>query len=709
MIRLALLLWALLAGGVAAAPVLVKTGEHDGFTRLVMEFTAPVEWQMGRSADGYELRVAGQADYDLSDAFKLIGKSRLAAIWVDGQTAGLRIGIACGCHAIPFEFRPNIVVVDLRDGPPPNGSSFEQPLLSAPSTKGAASEGSYNWQTLALAELRGDAPEADTRSTLAPVPSSDPALQNLRETLLHQLGRGASQGILEMVRSTPAQPAPLEALTAMRVELGELPGVSISHGQSDHAGLAADGKACVAADQLDFASWGDNRPVYQQMAEAMTGLIGEFDRPNAEILRKAIRFQLYIGFGAEARQLLHAFPVEAAEAALWTSLANLVDGDADPSSAFAGQAACDTPAALWAILADPALSPGTPINPEAAYLAFSALPITLRRHLGPTLADRFLAVNDRASAAKVRDAVLRAPGEPGPQVALMQAALDMINEEPAAAETRLNTLVTSSGPETPAALVALVTARVAQGLPVSPDLVIALEAVLQERKHTEDEQSTRHALLLARAASGDFDAAFTALPETPQAEPQLWHLLSELGQDEDVLLHAVLLPDAARPRASPDTAASLASRLLGLGLAESALRWLPEPSIADPLLLARLHLQRNDGHRAISMLTGVDTNEALSLRAEAMQQIGDDAAAAKIFAKAGNTEAELAAVQHAQDWALLAQRGGEPWKSAAAATAATAEAAAGATGPLEQGKLLVTASAETRAAVDALLGAVAKP
>lgn len=78
MIRLALVLWVLLAGHLAAAPVLVKTGEHDGFTRLVMEFQAPVDWQMGRSADGYELRVVGQpVNYDLSEAFRLIGKSRL--------------------------------------------------------------------------------------------------------------------------------------------------------------------------------------------------------------------------------------------------------------------------------------------------------------------------------------------------------------------------------------------------------------------------------------------------------------------------------------------------------------------------------------------------------------------------------------------------------------------------------------------------------
>ena len=711
MIRLALVLWVLLAGQLAAAPVLVKTGEHEGFTRLVMEFPAPVDWQMGRSADGYELRVVGQpANYDLSEAFKLIGKSRLAAIWVDAQTAGLRIGIACGCHAIPFEFRPGIVVIDLRDGPPQNGSSFEAALHPVSANKNVVADGGYDWQKQVLAELRGDvAPNAPSGIFARPA-SSDPALQSLRESLLHQLSRGASQGIVDIGPALPAPPPPSQAFAAVRVELGELPGVSVTDGLSDHADLAADGRICISADQLDFSNWGDTRPVHQQMAEAMAGLIGEFDRPDAENLRKAIRFHLFIGFGTEARQLMRAFPITGSDATLWASLARLVDGEPDPSSAFTGQAACNTPAALWALLADPDPQAAVTINADAAYLAFSALPIALRRHLGPALADKFLAVGDRASATKVRDAILRAPGAAGPQVTLLQADLDMTNANPAAAESRLNTLVSDSGPETPAALVGLVAARIAQDLPVAPELVTALEAVLRERSGTMDEPETRHALLLARAASGDFDAAFASLPDSQDAEPQLWHLLSKLGQDDAVLRHAVLATDAVQPRASADTAAALAERLLGLGLAENALRWLPDPSVADPLILAQIHLQRRDGRSALAVLTGLDSAQALARRAEAMQLLGDEGAAVRLYAKAGDPSAEMKAVQRAQDWADLGQRGSEPWKSAAATLAAPKTSSEIKTnGPLAQGQSLVSTAAETRAAVEALLNSVPTP
>ena len=126
MIRFLLLIWLAVAALPAeAAPVKVTTGAHQGFTRLVMEFGAPVNWSVGRTEAGYALKIEGQTPgYDLSQVFQLIGRERLAAIWSDPASGELRISIGCACHAIPFEFRPGIVVIDLRDGPPPSGSSF---------------------------------------------------------------------------------------------------------------------------------------------------------------------------------------------------------------------------------------------------------------------------------------------------------------------------------------------------------------------------------------------------------------------------------------------------------------------------------------------------------------------------------------------------------------------------------------------------------
>ena len=92
------------AGIGRANTVTVRSGEHQGFSRLVLEFPNPVDWQFGRTEDGYELRLpdAGST-YDLSQVYRLIDKARVAAVSTGPDQGSLFIGLGCACHAIPFE------------------------------------------------------------------------------------------------------------------------------------------------------------------------------------------------------------------------------------------------------------------------------------------------------------------------------------------------------------------------------------------------------------------------------------------------------------------------------------------------------------------------------------------------------------------------------------------------------------------------------
>lgn len=724
MIRLTFTIWLAFTTIAAAAPVVVKSGEHDGFTRLVLEYDGPVDWRVGRTEDGYVLRIANETpSYDLAETFKVIGKSRLAGISTDPASGVLNLAIACACYAIPFEFRPGIVVIDLRDGRPRRGSSFEEPLVQAAqpetSTKPAPPDittARYDWTLQALAQLRTGQPEATNARPFTPLPKSDPALQPLRDSLLHQLSRGAAQGVVDMAELHSDQAVhpdvAEEATPSVRVGLGELPGVSTSNGLPDHDKIGAQGQACVEADRLDVASWGDDSPVFAQIATSSEGLIAEFDKPNPAVLQRAIQFNLFIGFGAEAKQLMQAFPLDMPDKPLWQSMARLVDGRRDPGSAFIGQEACDSAAALWAILAQPNLDASQPANTNAAFLAFSALPIGLRRDLGPVLADRFMAIGANDAAARVRDAILRAPGGAGPDAALLTAKIEMQQGDAAAAEVTLQQMVTDPGPATAAALVALVEARVAQDLPIAPDMVTALEAVVQEQTGSVAAPAAIRALLLAKAASGDMKGAFALLPDAPEAEPKLWHILSLLGTDDAVLAHAVMVSSAPEPKLMPETAAKLAERLLHLGMADSALQWLRDVTQVDPILLAQVQLQRHDGRAALRALTGQDSPDALKLRAQAMQQLGDETAAAQIYAQSGDSAAEQRALSIAENWAETSIRCADPWKHLASALTAAPNPDAGAAvdkGPLAVGKQLVERSATTRDAIDALLTQVTAP
>lgn len=115
----------------AAAPIAVETGEHDGFTRIVLRPSAPVDWQLGRHADGYELRVAGaDVAFSTDGAYRKIGRSRLADLAVTSSGRGLSLTLACDCHARAFSMKSGVIVIDVTDGPAPGNGPFEKPLAA---------------------------------------------------------------------------------------------------------------------------------------------------------------------------------------------------------------------------------------------------------------------------------------------------------------------------------------------------------------------------------------------------------------------------------------------------------------------------------------------------------------------------------------------------------------------------------------------------
>lgn len=714
MIRLILLVLVLLPGLAMAAPVRVQSGEHDGFTRLVFDYGQIVDWRMGRTADGYALRVPTPPVYDFTEVFDLVGKSRLAAIWADPQTGDLRIGIACPCHAIPFEFRPGIVVIDLRDGPPPAGSSFEMTLDGQTAPAQLAHDPprprlrpepapAYDWLAPAVAGLKHPLPSQSGTTPLLSI-EADPTLQPLRTALLRQLSRGAAQGVIDMTlpRGKTAE-AQVPGNAAVEIHLGDATEMAAQISETG-APLSADGQSCPPSEALDLAAWGDSRPVPEQLAASIQGLVGEFDKPDAAVVLQAVRLRLFLGFGAEARQLMAAFPATLADQPMLRSLSYLVDGQQATPQAFDNLTACDSNAALWAMLSEPAPEPGTALNRQAIILAFSALPIHLRKWLGPEVAQGFLNLDDHESARAIRDAILRAPGDPGIGSDLLQAKMEMTSGDAALAEFRLSDMLADPGPQATEALVPYVEARFVQDLPIAPNLVPALEALAQERFGTPELPSIERALIIAQASSGDFTAAFQNPALQADTEKEVWQILSRMGVDEAVLQFAILAEDQPRPDLGAPTTESLARRLLDMGFAQEAGRWLDQLASPDPLLAARLALAQGRPEGAIHLLLGSDQPEAQTIRATALQELGDGAAAADAFAAAGATTDTIGALISANDWNAIANSASGPWSAAARTTLDPPLTATA--GPLAQGQTLIETSAATRAALTALLAAV---
>ncbi|MFN7052564.1 MAG: hypothetical protein ACK4NH_10645, partial [Gemmobacter sp.] len=130
MIRLPILL-AFLASSLPALAetARVSSGEHTDFSRLVITLEAPSDWHFGRTADGYALSFQREGiSFDTAAVFARIPKTRIGAVRQDPDASRLHVSAQCECHATAFEFRPGIIVVDVRNGPPEADSPFEKPV-----------------------------------------------------------------------------------------------------------------------------------------------------------------------------------------------------------------------------------------------------------------------------------------------------------------------------------------------------------------------------------------------------------------------------------------------------------------------------------------------------------------------------------------------------------------------------------------------------
>lgn len=699
-----------------AAPIRVTSGEHEGFTRLVLDLQGPADWQVGRTADGYELSVGiPDARFDLSDAFRLIPRRRLVSLWPDPQTGNLHLGLACACHALPFELRPGIVVVDLRDGPAPPGASFEMSLQGSPmpalaphaparpmprpaDLQAALQLTGPEWRNLALQSARlNSAP----LSVLPTTPDQPP----LRDALITELSRGAAAGLIELARP-PDGPPPAVGPTPeyLRFTLGDRPGLLIGPDRPSEGGLTAQGQACLPDDRLDIANWAGQTPIAEQFAAARSNLYGEFDHLDADSLTRGLKFYLSIGFGAEALQLLHLPGVtQGTESAVWQSMALLVDGKADPDSAFQDMAACDSAASLWAVLSKPDLTVQDHVNAAAVRRSFTALPTHLRRQLGPGLVERFLRLGDTETVRVLQAAQLRGLGGGAEAQSAARAAEALAKGQVEEAGAALAPLAQGNGAATALALVDQAKARLAAGLPVSPETVTALRALALEQRETEAAPDLQRLIALAEAGSGDFEAAFSALSDVPEATEGVWKILAEAAPDDEFLARAVL-PEGAVPNLAGPLRQAVAERLLVLGLGAPAETWLGLPPL-DPALAAQAMLLQGDARAALRQLTGAQQGKATEIRLAALEQLGEAEAVADLRQALADGAGAQRALAWAGDWAQLAQAGSDPWKDAAQGLETSSETGT-APGTLARSRATVELSSATRQQIADLLSAV---
>jgi hypothetical protein len=581
MLRIAVLIMALAAQAKAEA-IKVTSGEHADFSRLVLALPEAKGWQLGRTAEGYELAFDGEPSvFDVSGVFDLIPKDRLRGLYADPATGNLQMSVDCNCHALPFSLDAKTIVIDLRDGPAPIGSSFETgldgtvwPALVQPQqplvrprfrTPAADRTMRYNWLT---ADLTDRSAPADL-----PLPSSPNEAPMIREALAAQLAEAAARNVVDIAMpEATAKSADAPLLSEdLPLRLTGAIGLQIGDQRPPPQEMQPDGAACIPDEQLELAMWLTEEDMPAPYAGLSLELVGEFDRPNEEEVLAAAKRYLHLGFGAETRALLLAFPVESEQLGVLHSLSYLVDGDAvPPSNAFAGMEECDTAAALWAILSDEPGHQAVAPNKTGLSRAFSGLPQHLRTNLGPRLSDLLLRRGETDLAVQIREAMGRGPVEDRRAIALVSAEVSLAEGQADLAIGHVEQLLTDPGEFEADAIIALVHAQIAAGTLVEPRVVANLGGMLDEYAGDPRHEALVDAYILALAGSGQFSAARDFAAKGHVLNPVFWNLLAEFGTDDDLLVQ-VMLPGTERVPA--DAMAKISERLATLGFANQAAVW----------------------------------------------------------------------------------------------------------------------------------------
>jgi len=637
-----------------------------------------VAWAPGRTGTGYVFRVDAEGDqlrYDLSDVFDFIPRARLTEIRRTRDGLGLVIG--CPCHADAFEYRPDILVIDIKDGAAPEDSPFERPLDERDdgSAGGEQSEtagpGLGGVIPARSSRPAGAAPSAAATSETgflfermlpgAPAPTPLPDADALRAELAQGLGRALSNGLLNAAPGRASDPSGPRRRPAQSL------GLTLRTGMLDKPGAADSGageRACLAPELFDVAGWGSAGRPHQQLAAARLRFVGEMEEAGADAPLELARAFVHLGFGAEAQRVLDAYGAGTPAEAVAAAIGRVIDSPAEGRERLLiSQATCGGPAAIWALLASSAeAGPPPEVDPAPVLRTLGVLPLHLRRHLVPHVSERLRAMGHDAEAASARATLTRATPDPGPALVVETARGNPAGDE------IVGDLTEAARKQSEAALAAragLLQRRAREAAPVGPDLRHEVEAQIHASKGTRASDQLTGAYVMALTENGAHEEALALLERLARSEfagsydlaahaDRLAESLAETSQPgRFVALARDMAVGPLMDHLTPPSARTVATRLQRAGFIELAAPFDRRAGIGDAArrrALAKGALVSARPEEALVRLRGLTDSEALRLRASALEKLGAHGEAAQIYAGLGESEAAGLALWRAGRW-----------------------------------------------------------
>ncbi|WP_444463734.1 hypothetical protein [Rhodobacter capsulatus] len=731
----------LIAGAPAAAQqIAVRSGEHDTFSRLVFMLPPGTAWSTERVAGGYRLTTPGrETRFDLSRVFDLIPKTRILSVTADVDARSVFIETSPSVRLESFPLPIGAAVIDIVDGAEPDAPA---PMPPAPQSFRPTPNRTYLdlYWSKPLPEAPEDPAQPIARTTpaspTAPLALPDARVTTAEQSLIDQLGRAASQGLITMELPRPqaapaetpdqtgpqapedatAEEAPSLALQSETVIDRDTASVFARHQLSDT------GHSCPPDQEFDVLSWQNDKPVVDQLTEARRDLVGEFDRPRTEAVLNLARVYIAFGFGAEAKAALRSFGISPEEAGMLPIMADIVDGTPPPpETGLSGLAACDGKVALWAVLALKEAPRKQDVNFGAVLRAYSALPPNIRALVGPALSARLIDMGAPDVATTVRSMLARAPENHQATLAQIDAQIELSAGRKEEATRLLDGLAQSDTPVAADSLITSIETKLSLGAAIPAADVDNAGALGRQMRGSETGARLMRAEVLGLGSTARFDEAFRALQSWDASDfgtvkrsavDGLAALLGKVPDDGIFIETFFRHRDQIDPGALAESVQiALANRLSATGFWQSARDILSVETRRSPdgrLALARAALVGRDAAAAYSYIGDLPGEEAATLRGEAMSMLGKHNTAAGEFADAGKPQAQIEESWRAGDWTTVAQYGSENQKRFvelfAPETVPPAQSEEVAPlGPLARAQQLITQSQSEREAFDKLM------
>lgn len=659
----------------AAERTVVASGEHQGFSRLVIDTGTVVPWSVSHIKDLAVINIEQPSlTLDLSEVFDRLSKLRVSDVRQDSPGSALEITLNCKCVVSGFYHKKKWLVVDIRDADQTESiiarsigvrsrlssnvgdvrlrysfrfseqEGWERSLWGANIKKNrqfvhAASDGGHDDVVEQRSSEISNIAEATFQNIGEFFGLEAEILNGLSDmqTLSLSLGNpgDAASQYDQIVRPTPRVGMIKDNESESGYEVLPLTVVMLSDDQVNSDTHGSGDEQCLDGRWFSINQWANGDSFSRRISEVRGRISGDFDSVGRNDTLDLARAYLFFGFGAEARSILRLSQSEGLEERSLYAIAGVIDLWGSKSRSYSvlrGQESCSSDVALWSVLSHPSSAGSS--NIDSVLQSFGRLPVHLRAQVGARLAQIYLDVGEEGTAEIILRGVDRGVVGVYAGADVVKSNLDERKGNSESAESRRIGAMENSDEKSPLAIVGLVESAFLAGRTISPEVGDLAASYFTQFLGSDMEGDLRRANILAWAMLGRPREAASLLQRklyVGQSEnfardlASFLEILTERGSDIDFLslsLNSIFYEDVSLPTKVGD---GLAERLIGLGFFSSAAHVLAVQSgavsVERRILRAEAALGQELPREALVALLGIEEPYADELRGRAMMQL----------------------------------------------------------------------------------------